>query len=54
MASITTIVRRIRKHKHRSAGAARKLAIRRAQRIQSEHKLELALGEKIPLKTLPA
>lgn len=49
MASPTTHTKKVRKHKRRTCGAARKAAQRRAHRLQSEKVLEQALGEKISL-----
>ncbi len=52
MASNSKQTKRIRANKARNAGKGRKHEIRRAQRIQSETRLEAALGEKIPLDTV--
>ena len=52
MASNAKRSKAIRKHKLRTRGKGRNRAIRRAQRIQSETKLEAALGEKIPLESV--
>jgi len=49
MASPTTQTKKVRKHKRRTCGAARKAAIRREHRLHSEKVLEKALGEKITL-----
>ena len=52
MASNSQQTERIRANKARSGGKGRKHAIRKAQRIQSEIRLEAALGEKIPLASV--
>ncbi len=52
MASNMKRSKAIRKHKLRTRGKGRKREIRRAQRIQSEARLEAALGEKIPLEAV--
>lgn len=52
MASNSKQTERIRANKVRSSGKSRKHEIRRAQRIQSEIRLEAALGEKIPLASV--
>lgn len=49
MASPTTQTKKIRKHKRRTCGAARKAIQRRDHRLQSEKVLEKALGEPISL-----
>jgi hypothetical protein len=51
MASPTTQSKKIRANKKTNAGKNRKRAIRRAARIQSEDRLEQALGERISLPT---
>ena len=52
MASKTQQTQKIRKHKHRTAGANRKSEIRRDHRMQSEKVLEAALGEHFALDTV--
>jgi hypothetical protein len=52
MASPTQKTDKVRKHKMRTCGASRKVAIRRAHRIQSEKVLEIALGEHFALDTV--
>ncbi|MFZ4577214.1 MAG: hypothetical protein ACOYOB_02370 [Myxococcota bacterium] len=52
MSSPTHSTDRIRKAKKTSAGQGRKREQARAQRIQSEKKLEAALGEKVSLPTI--
>ncbi len=52
MASKTQQTQKIRKHKHRTAGANRKAEIRRDHRLQSEKVLEAALGEHFTLDTV--
>jgi len=52
MASPTRVSDRIRKAKKTSSGQNRKRDNARAQRIQSEKKLEAALGEKHSLPTI--
>ena len=52
MASNSKQTERIRANKVKGSGKGRKSAIRKAQRIQSEARLEAALGEKIPLKSV--
>ncbi len=52
MASNSKQTKRIRTNKVKNSGKSRKHEIRRAQRIQSEDRLEAALGERIPLKTV--
>ncbi len=49
MASPTQQTKKIRKRKHRHAGAQRKAAQRQAHRLHSEKVLEKALGEPISL-----
>lgn len=49
MASNTTQTKKIRAAKRVKSGKNRKRAVRRAARIQSEERLEQALGERIAL-----
>ena len=52
MGSISKKTKRIRSNKRVASGASRKRDIRRDQRIQSEKRLQEALGEKIPLTSV--
>ena len=52
MASNTRVTERVRKSKKTSNGQGRKRSIARDQRLQSEARLEAALGEKIALPTV--
>ena len=52
MGSISKKTKRIRRNKRISAGASRKRDIRKAQREQSEKRLEEALGEKFKLANI--
>lgn len=52
MASNSRVTERVRKAKRTKNGQDRKRTIAREQRIQSERKLEAALGEKISLPTI--
>jgi ribosomal protein L29 len=52
MASNSRVVKRIRKAKKTAMGQQRKREVARAHRIQSEKKLEAALGEHISLPTI--
>ena len=52
MASNTRVTERVRKAKKTAAGTGRKRDIAREHRINSERKLEEALGEKFTLPTV--
>jgi hypothetical protein len=52
MASNSRVTERVRKAKRTKNGQDRKRTTAREQRIQSERKLEAALGEKISLPTI--
>lgn len=52
MASPTRSTDRIRKAKNVRSGQARKRVVAREQRLQSEKRLEEALGEKFSLPTI--
>ena len=52
MASNTRVTERVRKTKKTTNGQTRKRATAREQRLQSEARLEAALGEKIALPTI--
>ena len=51
MASPTTQTKKVRANKRVKSGKNRKRDVRRAARIQSEKRLEEAIGEKISLPT---